>query len=648
MSGTTTLPSVSPDGRTAAVPLDSGAVIVDLVTGATTTVLQGAPPSQIVLFSPDGRQVVTGGIGTQVQGWDAATGRPAGAPIKLDGAYGWGVFDPSDSNVLWVLSPSGEGASVTRWDRSRADSPVPLGEPFEFPFAPDTLPWFAVAADGTMLATGSIDMGSTIVWDVASHAQLHTLPGATGGFVPGTHLLATAGNDRVTVWNASTGEPDGAPLLGFQALAGGADAISSDGHYLAAVDADNGIRVFDLRTRQPLGPPLVHSSTDVQVGFLPDGRLVSAGGNSLLVWRTGATVPAIATVVGNFQGDAGQDPVVGVYIPGSDDVITQRAVEPRELQRWNARTGSPLGDVVGGDARGFATVNPDGALVAGPLADASAIAVWDLRSGTRLAVLPPGGVPTAAVWIPHSSLLATTQSDQRVDLWDLADPRQPKLVRTLNVPIGAAPAAGFSPDVSPDGRLLAVADTAGSQVSVFEVATGRVLWSSAVATPDQVGFSPDDRTLAVLHSQTGSPQEVDFDDATTGKTSRRLEVPGSGAIGLAYVRGGSVLATTTELVGAGTNGGAEAQLWDVATLEPIGEPLQAGVVGNFYVYANNDGSAMVTGTTNGHAVAWDLDIADWADTACRLAGRNLTQSEWARYLPTEPYHTTCPQWPTGG
>jgi DNA-binding beta-propeller fold protein YncE len=252
------------------------------------------------------------------------------------------------------------------------------------------------------------------------------------------------------------------------------------------------------------------------------------------------------------------------------------------------------------------------------------------------------------VWIPHSNLLATTQSDQRVDLWDLSDPRQPKEVRTLTVPVGAAPATGFAPDVSPDGRLLAVADTDGSRVSVFEVASGRLLWSSAIATPAQVGFSPDGRTLAVLHTQTGSPQQVDFDDATTGQTGRRLEVPGSGAIGLAYVRGGSVLATTSELAAAGTNGGAEAQLWDVATLEPIGEPMQVGVVGNFYVYANNDGSEMVTGTTNGHAVAWDLNIADWSDTACRLAGRNLTKSEWARYLPTEPYHATCPQWPAGG
>ena len=36
------------------------------------------------------------------------------------------------------------------------------------------------------------------------------------------------------------------------------------------------------------------------------------------------------------------------------------------------------------------------------------------------------------MWVPHSTLLATTQTDQRVLLWDAADPRRPKLVRTLD------------------------------------------------------------------------------------------------------------------------------------------------------------------------------------------------------------------------
>ena len=34
---------------------------------------------------------------------------------------------------------------------------------------------------------------------------------------------------------------------------------------------------------------------------------------------------------------------------------------------------------------------------------------------------------------------------------------------------------------------------------------------------------------------------------------------------------------------------------------------------------------------------WDVSLDGWENSACRVAGRNLTQDEWARYLGTEPY-----------
>jgi hypothetical protein len=45
---------------------------------------------------------------------------------------------------------------------------------------------------------------------------------------------------------------------------------------------------------------------------------------------------------------------------------------------------------------------------------------------------------------------------------------------------------------------------------------------------------------------------------------------------------------------------------------------------------------------------WDLDPAHWADAACSLAGRNLTQDEWDTYLGQfGPYHATCSQFAAG-
>ena len=42
----------------------------------------------------------------------------------------------------------------------------------------------------------------------------------------------------------------------------------------------------------------------------------------------------------------------------------------------------------------------------------------------------------------------------------------------------------------------------------------------------------------------------------------------------------------------------------------------------------------------------DMALPTWRDDACALAGRNLTQQEWDRYLPDDgPRHATCPQFP---
>jgi hypothetical protein len=40
---------------------------------------------------------------------------------------------------------------------------------------------------------------------------------------------------------------------------------------------------------------------------------------------------------------------------------------------------------------------------------------------------------------------------------------------------------------------------------------------------------------------------------------------------------------------------------------------------------------------------WSIERAKWAETACRAAGRNLTELEWqACVSKTEPRRDTCP------
>ena len=46
-------------------------------------------------------------------------------------------------------------------------------------------------------------------------------------------------------------------------------------------------------------------------------------------------------------------------------------------------------------------------------------------------------------------------------------------------------------------------------------------------------------------------------------------------------------------------------------------------------------------------VRWTLEAEELAELACTLVGRNLTDAEWAEYLPDAAYRTTCPTFPAG-
>jgi hypothetical protein len=48
-----------------------------------------------------------------------------------------------------------------------------------------------------------------------------------------------------------------------------------------------------------------------------------------------------------------------------------------------------------------------------------------------------------------------------------------------------------------------------------------------------------------------------------------------------------------------------------------------------------------------HRDVWQDDSAAHVSRGCALATRNLTRSEWAEFIPDEPYHRTCEELPAG-
>ena len=45
--------------------------------------------------------------------------------------------------------------------------------------------------------------------------------------------------------------------------------------------------------------------------------------------------------------------------------------------------------------------------------------------------------------------------------------------------------------------------------------------------------------------------------------------------------------------------------------------------------------------SDGSLLTWTLDPRSWLATACRLAGRSLTEQEWRTYVPDRPFVPVC-------
>jgi WD40 repeat protein len=84
-------------------------------------------------------------------------------------------------------------------------------------------------------------------------------------------------------------------------------------------------------------------------------------------------------------------------------------------------------------------------------------------------------------------------------------------------------------------------------------------------------------------------------------------------------------------------------LYDVASGNLLGEAF--GPNRNSWLYAEflPDRTEIVGYFDDGSMSRWDVDPASQIRTACQIAGRELSQAEWARLVPGRPYQPICPQ-----
>ncbi len=596
-------PGVSDDGRLLAAPGNDGNIrIYDLVTGQVIRTLLGdGNPAFIAAFNHDASLVVSGSQEGKVTVWRVATGKPVGPRLVVGGKLVYGTFDRA--GALFTVSDNG---TVERWDLRDPEHPVPNGEPFTVILAgTNDVPVATLGgADGQLLAVGGSASQTTTIWDVATHRRVLDLVGTPGSFSPDGSILATTSGKQVLLSDVVTGAERGRLDLKTHDVSPSPPTFSPDGRRLAAADVeDNAIHVFDVVAGSEIVAPLVlHRAFAAPSVFLPGGRLVTTGANEAVVWQLETPATPLETILpGNRGGPVGTESgSIAQFTPDGAEVITVGFADHRVLA-FDAVSGAPHGDLLGGRivTEGIVAFSPDGKVIAAAGNDGS-FTLWN-RADERMLAHVDTGRETGLVgvaWVPHRPILVTAGAPGRVLFWDVSNPRHPVEQRRRAL----TTLAGF-PSFSADGRFLVVVGPPPTpSATVFDVATGHKLATlGGHSTLPGVAFTPDSTTLATAAFDLANGGKVELWDTTTWHRRATLILPYSPA-GLAFFDGGARFVTPSILQTAG-----RIDLWDTATLQPVGEPLAAPTNGSIFATANERGTKIAIGSYSGTTTVLDVD-----------------------------------------
>jgi WD40 repeat protein len=280
------LTAVSPDAaRLALIGKDGTIHIRDRITGNALRHWTGqAVATAFVLFSPDGRSLVTGGADA-AQLWDVSTGnglRDFQAPSREQVTCA--AFSP-DGKTLAVgyrskrirLWQSATGAMMLLLEGSR-----------------QRIASLAFAPDGKVLASAGHD--DTIrLWDPATGKELrhwgNVHSPAAIVFAPSGKLLASGNTDGlISIWDVALGQE----VRQFQGHADFVHALafSSDGRLLISGGQDKTVRLWEVISSQEIFSFPGHGGLVSAVALSPDASVAISGSSdgTVLIWDVAARV----------------------------------------------------------------------------------------------------------------------------------------------------------------------------------------------------------------------------------------------------------------------------------------------------------------------------------------------------------------------
>lgn len=279
-----------------------------------------------VVFTPDGRQLVSGGQFQKVRLWDADSGDEVKTLSEHPGPIN-GVDISGDGNR--IASTSHDALKVWDLKQNREVLSVDqVGNKFNFRA-------IACSPDGLRFVGGSTGGGAR-VWAVTPtfRGEISTLTGHEGtirdvAFAPDGKRVATAGSDKtVRIWNAETGE-EMVTFTGHTRYVT-CVAFSPDGERVVSGGYDTIVRIWNADKGNRVTELEGHKISILSVAFSPDGKRIVSGAadKTIKVWDA-ETGKILATLTGH---EAYVRSVA--FSPDSSRIASSAGVEDMTIRIW--------------------------------------------------------------------------------------------------------------------------------------------------------------------------------------------------------------------------------------------------------------------------------------------------------------------------
>lgn len=602
--------------------------------------------SQPVTLSPDGGTVallVLNLQGQLVRLVDTETMRPLAEQPRgfVPNSYANDVDISPDGRHLALLSGvvGSPQSDLVVWDLQRLDRPL-----YRLRLAGDTQ-FLEFGRDGS---------------------ELLVSPGWTSDLPPVLRVLDVATGEEVRSFGRRGWPFEVSPDAATLAYADGTDVV------LAALP---GGRVLS-RLKGPEGPVR-------QVRFSADGRqlLGVSEDRSVTVWetRSGRTLERIALGPGLFSDArfARDGSTVFAVVEGGllvhdldgDERYVRRVAPPDPVPApfgWSYRLPSPQGDAVAigvwdtsiQDSRLTVLALPSGERTPARgrawVGNAYRAASWS-PDGTRLAIFERSGTIRVRDWRSGQTLAQRAMTDtgelafldddrllvkhhdgvQVLDAATLAPVGRRLSLRRQSIGIAlphpdAASAVLISSPVNGQSDVFAVRRS----WSWLDLDSGEVRASGRVTTSvTSAAVSPDGDRLAVAGD--GAVEVVDLATGTirTG-VDNDVEVETEGEH-LTYSPDGEQLVST--------DSSGRVSLWDGRTGARLGtvRPSTTSLLVPVFLPPREGRNVLQLTGVDGALFEWDTSVAHAVAFACRVAGRGLTEREWAMAFGAVPYEDSC-------